>query len=151
MQLSRQNALALALSAIVVLLGVDLWRVFDPHTTDFAAFYSSAQLWSEGRQPYDRQANCEVQKRASVSLCLPFNHPPILVPLVALVVNEDYTTSYFRWAATNLLIVVCCAWALYKLTGNAIKTVALICFFPVLIIVMQGQDAGFVLLGLLLC
>jgi Glycosyltransferase family 87 len=150
-QMTRSNILTLLISTVVLSISISVWRAVDPHRSDYAGLYASARLWKDGRNPYDQKSSCEVQRRANVSLCLPSNHPPILFPLIAALANENYVTSYFRWSLISLLVVVCCAWPLYYIAEDAIKTFALLCFYPIFVAVRQGQDTSFVLLGVLIC
>ena len=149
--MTRSTILTLLVSTIVLSISISVWWSVDPHRSDFAGLYASAQLWNEGQRPYDQKLSCEVQREANVSLCLPSNHPPILLPLIAALANENYLTSYVRWSLFNLLIVICCALPLHSISEDAVRTFALLCFYPVFVAVRQGQDTSFVLLGVLIC
>jgi hypothetical protein len=137
---------------LLLMIYVDGWRSLDPHRADFAAFYSGTVLWKQGRPAYDLKSGCEIQANAGVPLCMPFFHPPILLPVLSPVVNENYLASYWRWVIVGSLIVILCAATVYRLTNaDLIKTVVTISFFPVFVGLRQGQDTAFVLLGILLC
>ena len=149
--MTRPSLLTLLISTVVLAISISVWRTFDARRGDYPNLYAAARVWSEGGRAYDQNSTCEVQRRANVSLCLPSNHPPILLPLIAALANENFVASYVRWCVINLLVLICCAWPLYSLSGDAIKTFALLCFYPVFVALRQGQDTSFVLLGVVLC
>lgn len=144
--------IAIILTVLVLKVYADAWPSFDLYKADFAAFYSTALLWREGQPSYDAVKACELQKAIGVPSCMATFHPPILLPLTATVVNDNYVASYWRWCAALLLLVLLCAVPVYALTHrDAIKTIALLCFFPVFRGVLQGQDTVVVLFAILLC
>ena len=68
---------------------VFVWRAHDPRDNDFAAFYSGAVLWERDEPLYDQAKVCQIQAQIPVKLCFPFFHPPVLIPLLSLVSNDD--------------------------------------------------------------
>src|SRR5215216_7973617 len=98
------SRLVLTLILSVLLLGfyAKTWHEHDPHGSDFAAFYSAALLWKQQQNPYDHSRVCGIQSQAGVTLCLPFFHPPVLLPLLSMVSDDDYEASYLRWSAILL-------------------------------------------------
>lgn len=141
--------LTLVLSILLLGFYVHVWREHDPRGSDFTAFYSGAILWQRHQPVYDRSAACQIQSQLGGRLCMPFFHPPLLLPVVSLVSNEHYEQSYLRWMIVLLMALALCAVALYGLTKSIVSTLALIVFLPVLFGFLHGQDSLFVLLGLL--
>jgi hypothetical protein len=145
------------LSAIITLVGsilllgfyVHVWREHDPRGSDFTAFYSGAILWERHQPVFDRSAACQIQSQLGGRLCMPFFHPPLLLPLVSLLSNENYHQSYLRWMIVLLMTLALCTVPLYGLTKSIVSTLALMAFLPLLFGFLHGQDSLFVLLGLL--
>ena len=89
---------------------------------------------------------------------LPFNHPPMLLPLLRPILDENVQASYYRWMAVNLVVLVGCAWLSFTYLrssginskGAALILVPLFLLMPLQVNLYQGQDILFVLLGLLL-
>lgn len=81
---------------------------------------------------------------------MPFFHPPILLPLVSFVSDENYSRSFYRWQFTLLVMLAACGFPVFQLTNDSVKTIALLTTVPVLFTLLNGQDSVFVLLGLLL-
>src|SRR6185369_3968796 len=88
------------------------------------------------------------QAKIGVPLCLPFFHPPILLPLQSAIISEDYRSSYIRWAVVLLCVVGLCAMPLIDLAKlDLLDTALFLSFLPVFAGILQGQDTIFVLLG----
>src|SRR5215472_7822000 len=136
-------------TAQVVLYAV-AWRTVAPRDTDFPAFYAAARLWQKGLNPYDLQMQCNEQIQIRGEPCLPFAHPPVLLPLVALLSNDDFTSSYHRWVFCVLIAVVVCLVPLSQLTQDWIVSLQSVLFLPVILAIILGQDTPFILLGVLL-
>ncbi len=89
---------------------------------------------------------------------LPFNHPPLLLPLFRLVITPDLFQSYQIWTLINAFLIAVCAWLSRKiivLAGIAPRStwyliIPLVLIFPLQINLHQGQDIVFVLLGVLI-
>lgn len=146
------SPLRFAILAVLLILYFAEWRKNDPRPSDFAAFYSGAILWEQGHQPYDPQAGCDIQAGIGVPVCLPFFHPPVLLPLMSAVSNSDYAGSFLRWAVVLAVVLVLYGIPLQKLAKCDLVDVLLyLAFFPVFVSILQGQDTAFVLLGVLLC
>lgn len=150
---ASKQRVAQTLSVIFVILlaafYVSVWRAHDPHGSDFVAFYSGAILWEQNKPIYDQKIICELQAPLGGRLCMPFFHPPILLPLYSLVSHGNYHQSYLRWTVVLLLALALCAFPLYKITRSVVSTLALLTFVPVLFNFLHGQDSIFVLIGLL--
>jgi len=133
-----------------IILYVAAWRTVKSNETDFPAFYSAARIWASGRNPYDLEAQCRVQIPIRGVPCLPFAHPPVVLPLVSLVSNEDFLSSYYRWSFLLVAVTALCILPLYRLSGELKLSVQTILFFPVIVAITFAQDTPFILLGVLL-
>jgi uncharacterized membrane protein len=127
------------------------WYRADKTTTDFPAFHATALIWKAGRQPYDLENQCRVEKEVNPAQpCLPFAHPPILLPLMALAANSDYVSSYWRWTLITAIILLLGIIPLFLLTRDLPLSVQSILFFPAMFGLWMGQDNAIVLLAVLL-
>ena len=143
------QVLTLTVSIALAVFYVFVWLAHDPRDNDFAAFYSGAVLWERNERAYDQAKVCQIQSQIPVKLCLPFFHPPVLLPLLSLASDDDYQRSYRRWIVGLLIVLVCCAIPLCQLTKSVVHSLTLIVFLPMLFGFLQGQDSLFVLFGLL--
>jgi hypothetical protein len=82
---------------------------------------------------------------------MPFNHAPFLVPLLHLLIDGDFVSSYFRWTTLLWFIALVCTIVVYRMSGDLALTFAVGSFYPFFAAVMLGHDTVFVLLGVLLC
>jgi len=142
--------LTVALTVLMLAFYIRTWNRVQPYGSDFAAFYSAALLWRQHQNPYDHSKACDIQNRAGIALCLPFFHPPVLLPLLSMVSNNDYEASYLYWCVILLIVTLLCLLCLFRLT-DPIKALVSITFLPIFVSILQGQDTVFVLLGTLLC
>ncbi len=142
----------LALAVALLLFGCYFarWARNDPRPADYSAFWAAGILYREGRPAYDLESQCREKARFGGSQCMAFNHPPVLLPVMALTASDDYFASYRRWSAFLWALVLVCLLPLYGLTGDLLKSITLLCFYPAYLSVMQGQDTALVLLGVLL-
>jgi hypothetical protein len=123
--------------------------------SDFMIYYTAGSL------PFSNLYNIEVQRELQTRVAgslfpvkggvLPFNHTPVLVPVLHLLVNDDYAASYLRWTALLWLGVFVCALMVFRMTGDVALAFAACSFYPLFIYVLQGHDTVFLLLGVLLC
>jgi hypothetical protein len=123
--------------------------------SDFMIYYSA------GRLPLNKLYNLEAQRDLQTHLVgspfpveggvMPFNHTPIFVPLLHLLVNDDYAASYLRWTALLWLVAFVCALLVFRMTGDPPLAFAAGSFYPVFVSVLHGHDTVFLLLGVLLC
>jgi hypothetical protein len=122
---------------------------------DFIIYYSA------GRLPLNKLYNIDAQRELQTAVLgsplpveggvLPFNHAPIFVPLLHLLMNDDYATSYLRWTTLLWLVAFACAIVIFKMTGDVAIAIVASSFYPVFISIMKGHDTVFILLGVLLC
>src|SRR6266542_807621 len=146
----RSGAFAVLLLVAQVTLYAVAWQTVKPEESDFPAFYSAARIWQRGENPYDLQKQCSEEVHIRGVPCLPFAHPPVLLPLVALISNDNFASSYHRWVLLLLIILVVCLIPLYQLSRDWKVSLQSILFVPVFIAITLGQDTPFILLGVLL-
>jgi len=116
--------------------------------------------YAAGRLPlrdlYNIEAQRELETRVAGSplpvkgTVLPFNHTPIFVPLLHLLVNDDYAASYLRWTALLWLAAFVCAFLVFRMTGDVALAFAAGSFYPLFTYIQQAHDTVFLLLGVLL-
>jgi hypothetical protein len=133
--------------------------------TDFSIFYTAGRIADTGH--YDLIYNLETQRTTRENFLgfpiqtfqvLPFNHPPIFVPVLKLLVDENYMSSYWRWAAILLLFSALSILLIIKivqreyLPTDSLWLLILTCllFYPLFVSIFRGQDSVIVLLGLLI-
>jgi len=127
----------------------------DAKRSDFMIYYSA------GSVPVSKLYNIEAQRELQTRVVgspfpveggvMPFNHTPIFVPLLHLLVNDDYAASYLRWTALLWLVAFVCALLIFRMTGDVALAFAAGSFYPLFISVLLGHDTVFLLLGCLLC
>ncbi|MEM9776351.1 MAG: glycosyltransferase family 87 protein [Chloroflexota bacterium] len=86
---------------------------------------------------------------------LPFVHPPFLMPVMVLFINEDPFGSFLRWTLATLMLLIPCIWLSHQFLKQ--KNIAepwwilipLFLLAPLHINLFQGQDLIFLLFGLL--
>lgn len=121
--------------------------------SDFMIYYSA------GRLPLSKLYNIESQRELEITAgspfaakgeVLPFNHTPIFVPLLHLLVNDNYAASYFRWTGLLWLAALMCALLVFRMTGDVALALAAASFYPLFTYIQQAHDTVFMLLGILL-
>jgi len=87
---------------------------------------------------------------------LPFNHPPLLVPFLRPLSEVPYGRAYLIWTACTVLLLICTVILLTSaflepdvstLQLSAVR-MAVLAFFPVAVVVAQGQDTGILLFAI---
>src|SRR6185369_15225415 len=129
--MNRPLAIVFIIVQSVLYLGA--WRTVSPMESDFPAFYSAARLWHEGTNPYDLEQQCRTQLPIRGEPCLPFAHPPVLLPLISLVSNDDFVGSYHRWTMVLLCVVLICLFPFYQLSRQWQLSIQSILFLPIVI------------------
>ena len=147
-------------------LGVWLRFIKDPVErtgSDFIAFYSAGRVAQEAglKNVYDPLLQQEVQQDVVGFTLVPgqvllYNHMPFLVPILQVIVNDDYITSFYKWVA--LLIVVYLVGIailnqglkLTEIDQNSIRLTSIsgFLFLPVFFSLMNGQDTAILFLGM---
>jgi hypothetical protein len=132
---------------------------------DFSIYYTAGRIADTGR--YDLLYDLETQRGTrqeflgvpqEIIQVLPFNHPPMFVPLMQISVDEDYTVSYWRWVAVLAAFVVVTMVVLNQLLREEkiasgprrMLMLASVLFYPLFISFFRGQDSVIVLLGLMI-
>ncbi len=123
--------------------------------SDFVIYYSA------GTVPLSKLYNIEAQREVQTRVVgspfpvaggvLPFNHTPVFVPLLHLLVDDNYAASYLRWTSLLWLAAFGCALLIFRMTGDVALAFAAGSFYPLFTYVQQAHDAVFLLLGVLLC
>lgn len=140
------------LVGILLLVGLGLlyftaWRNVRAPLTDFLPNYAAVRLLQAGQNPYSVEAQCRLQSTVRTDLCMPFNHTPVLLPLISVITTEDYSTSYRRWCFILVIVLTLTVLPAYRLSEDLDASLQAILFFPIFISVTQGQDTAFMLLG----
>lgn len=130
---------ALLLIAQIILVGAFLYRS-NKRLSDFPAFYAATRLWQKGEQPFTLANQCSEQRIFRREECLPYVHPPILLPILSLAVNENYVASYWRWVTFLIAVLLLCLVPLYKLTDDAATSLQAVLWQPIVASVWIGQD-----------
>jgi hypothetical protein len=123
--------------------------------SDFMIYYAAGRLPLSDL--YDIDAQRELETRVAGSPLpvkggvLPFNHTPVFVPLLHLLVTDDYAASYLRWTALLWLVALGCALLIFRMTGDVTLAFAAASFYPLFTYIQQAHDTVFLLLGILLC
>ena len=158
-RLSLRSILICSVSVALLALYFSVWLSFAGSSvakrSDFMIYYAA------GRLPLSDLYNIEAQRELETRVAgsplpvkggvLPFNHTPIFVPLLHLLVNDDYAASYLRWTALLWLAAFVCAFLVFRMTGDAALAFAAGSFYPLFTYIQQAHDTVFLLLGVLLC
>ncbi len=133
--------------------------------SDFSIFYTAGRIAAEGHisQVYNLQSQLEVQEKLlgfsfPISKVLPFNHPPLLVPILQLISTQDYMASYWRWVLIMLGCLIATMVVLNQLLrelkwDSGVRSLFIFCcalFYPIFVGLLKGQDTAFLLLGAML-
>jgi len=129
---------------------------------DFSIFYTAGRLAEAGQygQLYDIQAQLGVQeallgRTMRMNELLPFNHPPLLVPILQIVCSPDYLASYWRWVLVMVFLLLATVYVMDRSLramqvgsgSRLLFIVAVLSFYPVFASLLKGQDTAFLLLG----
>jgi hypothetical protein len=133
---------------------------------DFSIFYISGRIvreegWSA---VYDLQNQREMQSRLvdrplAQNELLPFNHPPVLLPLQALLAVENYIEAYLQWMSVQAMILLVMGFWIFRLVrklgwdrlSSWFFAAECVLFYPLFIGLIKGQDTSLALLGLAVC
>ncbi len=142
----------------LLVLYLYVWLSFAGSSTvkrsDFIIYYTAGSL------PLNKLYNLEAQRELEARVVgspfpvegevLPFNHTPVFVPLLHLLVNDDYASSYLRWTALLWLAAFACAFLIFRMTADLAVAFAAASFYPLFTYIQQAHDTVFLLLGLVL-
>lgn len=130
---------------------------------DFRIIYTGGQIAREGdsNAVFDLERQLETQRQITgrpleMADVLPFNHPPLLLPLQWLVSLAEYRTAYLLWGGLAALASLLNGLLVFRLTRRmgwpglpAIFFAAQsFLFYPVFVSLNKGQDTIFALIGL---
>ena len=159
--------MAAAICIQLIWYGIIMWHFKpDPHQpTDFIIFYTAGRIAATGRYDliYDLEAQRAVHQELlgvplAVNQFLPFNHPPMFVPLIQLIAGGNYTTSYWGWVAILAAFLVAAMIVFNRLLqaekmeagSRWLLILVSVLFYPLFISLFRGQDSVIVFLGVML-
>jgi len=145
---TRTIFFALLILGQVFLYGLR-WQKSDPMTSDFVYFYVVGRLYESGQNPYDLDRQCRAQAELRPGVCAGYAHTPILLPLLALLFNDDFQASYWRWALFQLGLLAICVWLLYQVSRNFFASLQCYVFPPVVGGLLLANDTIFILTAIL--
>ena len=132
---------------------------------DFSIFYTAGRIAGSGHYGliYDIQTQQQTQQvflnaTIQTSQVLPFNHPPLLVPILQLISTKDYMASYWRWVLIMLCFVAATMAVVNRLLGvmnwntssRLLFIISALLFYPLFTSLLKGQDTAFLLFGAVL-
>ncbi len=130
---------------------------------DFRIIYTAGQIAREGswNTVYDLEQQLETQRQITgrpleMADVLPFNHPPVLLPLQWLVSLAEYRVAYLLWGGLVALVSLLNALLVFRLTQRmgwpglpaAFLAIQSFLFYPIFVSLNKGQDTIFGLIGL---
>jgi hypothetical protein len=158
------SALAL-LTAIYAQLWIGLLGIPALDGVDFISFYTAGRIVRSGalRMLYDLNVQHAIQApivgpNFVPGGTLPYNHPPLLAPLLGLIAFDDYTAAYIANSAVLLVVLLLCGVVAARFLAerglgrrmSILGATSVVLFYPAYISLLKGQDTAFVLLGALL-
>lgn len=130
---------------------------------DFRIIYTAGQIAREGgwNAVYDLEQQLETQRQITgrplgMADVLPFNHPPVLLPLQWLVSLAEYRTAYLLWGGLVALVSLLNALLIFRLAQRmgwpslpaTFLAAQSFLFYPIFVSLNKGQDTIFGLIGL---
>ena len=133
--------------------------------SDFIVFYTAGRIaQADGAAyVYEPELQQEVQEaevgfRLVPGQVLLYNHIPYLIPILTVLISENYVVSFVRWA---VLLLALCAGGVAALAGLLrragwgraevwLAAAGMLLFFPLFVSLMNGQDTAFTFFGLCL-
>ncbi len=156
-QFSPRSLAICAVSVALFAFYLSIWLSFADSPaasrSDFMIYYAAGTLPLSKLYNIDSQREVEANAGspfAANGAVLPFNHTPIFVPLLHLLVNGNYAASYLRWTAFLWVAALMCALLVFRMTADVALAFAAGSFYPLFIYIQQGHDTVFMLLGILL-
>ena len=132
---------------------------------DFIVFFTAGRIsQTDGaKHVYDPLLQQAVQQaqvgfQLAPGQVLLYNHVPYLIPILKVLISENYVASFYRWAALLLALCTASVVLLTRLFQRAgwgqpevwLAAAGLITFFPLFVSILNGQDTAFTFLGLCL-
>ncbi len=130
---------------------------------DFRILYTGGQIAREGgwNSVFDLERQLETQRQITgrpleMVDVLPYNHPPLLLPLQWLVSLTEYRAAYWLWGGLAALMSLLNALLVFSLTRRmgwpglpaGFFAAQSFLFYPIFVSLNKGQDTVFALLGL---
>jgi Glycosyltransferase family 87 len=131
--------------------------------TDFIAFYSAGQVADQygTARVYDISLQQTIQQEQVGFTLAPgqvliYNHLPYLIPLLRVLVSNNYVASFSRWALVLLALFGLAVYLLVKSLGwdhvpPWFVWLGALGFYPLFASLLNGQDTAFLVLGAALC
>jgi hypothetical protein len=128
-------------------------------SADFSGYYAAVRMVRQGQgsQLYDIAAQGRMQsllfpKVTTRNGTLVYEHPPFETLLYLPLAYVSYPAAYFIWGAVNLLLLLLTAVLLWpymtelKNLWAPLPFLGILCFFPIFVDLLQGQDSALLLL-----
>jgi hypothetical protein len=130
--------------------------------SDFSIFYTAGRIAAEGQYPQLYSIPIQLHQQEILlghflrtEQLLPFNHPPLLVPILQILCSTDYMASYWRWMFVMLALLVGTALLANRLlqsegwdrSTRVLFFISALTFYPAFVSLVKGQDTTFLLLG----
>lgn len=163
--LYRIVTIAGALSLFVSYVGIWNRFIHDPVQrtgSDFIAFYSAGRIaQNQGMSAaYDPRLQQLIQQEEVGFTLAPgqvllYNHLPFLLPLLQIIVTEDYVASLHRWVLLLIVLYLLSVIVLSTLLrqrdfpqeSTILTAIGALLFLPVFFSLMNGQDTAILFLG----
>ncbi len=134
--------------------------------TDFIIFYTAGKIVQNYGFSFAYDLGLQQQTEQSVvkiplssGQVLPYNHMPYLLPLLKVLVDNDYVASFLRWIV--LLLIVYIAGSVFLIDSlfqtSEVRSVeslnllgAAVTFYPFFVSILLGQDTALLYLGTVL-
>ncbi len=129
---------------------------------DFIAFYAAGRVAQSAgaSQVYSPELQQAIQQEQVGFKLVPgqvllYNHVPYLIPLLTVLVNEDYIGSFMRWGILLVIVYALSAGVIgwlfvrkgFKRNEIVLLVAGMLTFFPVFVSVLNGQDTALLFLG----
>ena len=171
MQKSRRYrifVLSCLLSLTIAYLSVWIRFMGDPEQrtgADFIAFYSAGRIAQQQGywRVYEPVAQQNIEEEVvgfplAQGQVLLYNHLPFLLPILRILVNEDYVGSFYRWVLLLIALYVsalavlglCLKQRETESQSRVLIGVTAFLFLPLFFSLMNGQDTAFLFLGVVL-
>jgi len=150
------------LAGMFVMHAVLFWQLHDKLRVgyqDFTIFYSAGRILASGLGPhlYDGDLQFRVQREFASEVYirqgpLPFNHPAFEAALFVPFAKLPYFEAYLLWDLLNLLVLLALPLLLRRhvrllqQAGTGFWLFVALSFFPVFVVLLQGQDVLLLLL-----
>jgi len=164
-RIGRVATILLICSLVVVYFSMWTKSFNDPdelQAADFIHFYAAGQIAQENgyTQIYDLDLQRKIQnqiKGVDTDLILLYNHLPYFVPVLAWIVDDNYSASFARWVTIMLAVYLVSIYFLIQSLFSDESPITrlmlgggMITFLPLFISLWQGQDTAFLFFGLTL-